>query len=61
MSFAHGVAGQRFFPTTFAIDDPFILGEFSLLYNSIKMNDEAGGPQVRTSSLDAGYSKTNTA
>jgi hypothetical protein len=56
-SFAHGVAGQRFFPTTFAVDDPFISDEFSLLYNSIKMNDEAGGPQVRTSSLDAGYSK----
>lgn len=56
-SFAHGVAGQRFFPTTFAVDDPFISDEFSLLYNSIKMNDQAGGPRVRTSSLDAGYSK----
>ena len=56
-SFAHGVAGQRFFPTTFAVDDPFISDEFSVLYNSMKMNDEAGGPQVRTTSLDIGYSK----
>jgi len=56
-SFAHGVAGQRFFPTTFAVDDPFISDEFPVLYNSIKMNDEAGGPRVQTSSLDVGYSK----
>jgi hypothetical protein len=56
-SFAHGVAGQRFFPTTFAVDDPFISDEFSVLYNSLKMNDEAGGPRVRASSLGVGYSK----
>lgn len=55
--YAHGVAGQRFFPTTFAVDDPFISDEFSVLYNSIKMNDEAGGPRIKTSSLDVGYSK----
>jgi hypothetical protein len=56
-SWAHGVAGQRFFPTTFAVDDPFISDEFSMLYNSIKMNDESGGPRIQTSSLDVGYSK----
>ncbi len=56
-SWAHGVAGQRFFPTTFAVDDPFISDEFSVLYNSIKMNDEAGGPRIQNSSLDVGYSK----
>ena len=56
-SWAHGVAGQRFFPTTFAVDDPFISDEFSVLYNSIKMNDEAGGQRIQTSSLDVGYSK----
>jgi hypothetical protein len=56
-SFAHGVAGQRFFPTTFAVDDPFISDEFSVLYNSMKMNDEAGGPRIQSSSLDVGYSK----
>ncbi len=57
IAFSHGVAGQRFFPTTFAVDDPFISDEFSVLYNSIKLNDEAGGPRVRTSSLDVAYSK----
>ena len=56
-SFAHGVAGQRFFPTTFAVDDPFVSDEFSVLFNSLKMDDQAGGPQVRTSSLDVGYAK----
>jgi hypothetical protein len=56
-SFAHGVAGQRFFPTTFAVDDPFISDEFSMLYNSITMNDEAGGPRIQTSTLDVAYSK----
>ena len=55
--FAHGVAGQRFFPTTFAVDDPFISDEFSVLYNSIKINDEAGGSRMQTSSLEVGYSK----
>ncbi len=55
-TYAHGVAGQRFFPTTFAVDDPFISDEFSLLYNSIKMND-AGGARIQTSSIDVGYSK----
>ncbi len=59
-SSAHGVAGQRFFPTTFAVDDPFISDEFSVLYNSIKMNDDAGGPRIQTSSVDVGYSKRVT-
>lgn len=56
-SFAHGVAGQRFFPTTFAVDDPFVSDEFSVLFNSLKMDDQAGGPQVRTSSFDVGFAK----
>lgn len=36
LSFAHGIAGKRFFPTTFAVDDPFISDEFSILINHIK-------------------------
>jgi hypothetical protein len=59
-SFAHGVAGQRFFPTTFAVDDPFISDEFSLLYNTIKQDDPAGGPRIRNSSLSTEYSKRLT-
>jgi len=54
---AHGVAGQRFFPTTFAVDDPFMNDELSLLVHSIEMHGEAGGPRVRTTSIDLGYSK----
>ncbi len=53
-SFAHGVAGQRFFPTTFAVDDPFIADEFSLLYNSLKPSTNASQPDT---SLDVAYSK----
>ncbi len=59
-SWAHGIAGQRFFPTTFAVDDPFVSDEFSLLYNRIRMNDTAGGPRIDTWSLDAAISKRIT-
>jgi hypothetical protein len=51
------VAGQRFFPTTFAVDDPFINDELSVLLHSSEMNGEAGGPRVRTTSLGVGFSK----
>ena len=55
---AHGVVGQRFFPTTFAVDDPFVNDELSLLGHSSVANAEAGGPRQRTTSLGVGYSKT---
>jgi hypothetical protein len=54
---AHGVAGQRFFPTTFAVDDPFMNDELSLLLHSREMSGEGGGPRVRTTSLGLGFSK----
>jgi hypothetical protein len=54
---AHGVAGQRFFPTTFAVEDPFISDELTLLFHTAEVNAEAGGPRVRTTSLALGYSK----
>ena len=53
-SFAHGVAGQRFFPTTFAVDDPFISDEFSVLYHSLKPSADVSQPDT---SLDVAYSK----
>jgi hypothetical protein len=56
-AFGHGVAGQRFFPTTFAVDDPFVSDEFSTLYNFLKVNDEESGTRVNSSSLDIAYSK----
>jgi len=27
LAFAHGIAGQRFFPPTLTIDDPFVADE----------------------------------
>jgi hypothetical protein len=51
LSWAHGFAGMRFFPTTFQVDDPFISDEFSILFNHIK------SPGVKTSEIDIGYSK----
>ena len=54
----HGVAGQRFFPTTFAVDDPFMNDEFSLLLHSASTNGQPGEPRVRTTSLGVGYAKT---
>lgn len=48
---AHGFAGQRFFPTTFQVDDPFISDEFSVLFNRIK------GPDAKTTEIDIDYSK----
>ncbi len=50
-SWAHGFAGQRFFPTTFQVDDPFISDEFSILLNRIK------APDAKTPEIDIDYSK----
>jgi hypothetical protein len=50
-SWAHGFAGQRFFPTTFQVDDPFISDEFSVLVNRVK------GPDAKTTEIDIDYSK----
>jgi hypothetical protein len=51
MSLAHGVAGKRFFPTTFEVDDPFISDEFSVLVNRNK------GTDAKTTEADIDYSK----
>jgi hypothetical protein len=50
-SWAHGFAGQRFFPTTFQVDDPFISDEFSILINRAK------GPDAKITEIDIDYSK----
>ena len=41
---AHGFAGQRFFPTTLAIDDPFVSDELSFLIRHIKEPGTGEGP-----------------
>jgi hypothetical protein len=50
-SWAHGFAGQRFFPTTLSVDDPFISDELSFIFNHIKEPDQ------QTDALSVGYSK----
>ena len=54
-SWAHGFAGKRFFPTTFAVEDPFVSDEFSLLFNHRKEDSE-----VKTTSLAVELSKRIT-
>jgi hypothetical protein len=53
-SWAHGFAGQRFFPTTFQVEDPFVSDEFSLLFSHIK------DPDAKTTAVDLEYSKRIT-
>src|SRR5262249_45350726 len=54
-AWAHGVVGNRFFPATLAIDDPFVADELSLpSVLHIK------GPDAKVTSLGAELSKTIT-
>ena len=54
LSLAHGFAGKRFFPTTFAVDDPFISDEFSVLINRIK---QPGDEPNRATEINIDWSK----
>jgi hypothetical protein len=51
---AHGIAGNRFFPTTFTVDDPFISDEFSVL---IHHNKQSGDPASKETDINIDYSK----
>jgi hypothetical protein len=53
-SSAHGIAGKRFFPTTFTVDDPFISDEFSVLIHHSK---QSGDPSSRETDINFDYSK----
>jgi hypothetical protein len=50
-SWAHGFAGQRFFPTTFQVEDPFVSDEFSILFSHIKE------PEGKNTEVEVEYSK----
>jgi hypothetical protein len=54
MASAHGIAGNRFFPTTFAVDDPFISDEFSIL---IHHNRQSGDPASKETDINIDVSK----
>lgn len=58
--FAHGIAGKRFFPTTLAVDDPFVNDEFSLTANHIKEPGEEDEPSIRATEVSAEWSKALT-
>jgi hypothetical protein len=58
LAMAHGLAGQRFFPATLAVDDPFVADELSFLTVSHrKMPGSEEGPPTRETDLSAEFSK----
>jgi hypothetical protein len=59
-TWAHGFAGKRFFPTTFAVEDPFVSDELSLLFNYIKEPGEGDEPPAKSTEFSLEYSKRIT-
>jgi hypothetical protein len=59
-SSAHGLAGKRFFPTTLAVEDPFVSDELSFLLNYIKEPGEGDEGSVKTTELSLDYAKRIT-
>jgi hypothetical protein len=55
---AHGLAGQRFFPSTLTIDDPFVSDELSLpTFLHIKQPGEGETPPSQLTSISGEFSK----
>jgi hypothetical protein len=55
---AHGVIGQRFFPATLAIDDPFVADELSLpTLQTLKRQATSEEPRTRETDISAELSK----
>jgi hypothetical protein len=46
LSWSHGYAGKRFFPSTLSVDDPFISDEFSLLFGYLKDEEDEQNYQL---------------
>lgn len=59
-SWAHGFAGKRFFPTTFAVEDPFVSDELSFLVSHIKEPAAGEEPPAKSTELSLEYSKRIT-
>jgi hypothetical protein len=57
---AHGFAGKRFFPTTLAIDDPFVSDELSFLFSYSKESGDEEEPPTGATELSAEYAKRLT-
>lgn len=56
---AHGFAGQRFFPATLTIDDPFVADEGDILFGHSRTLNDAGG-DVTTDSTSLEFAKRIT-
>jgi hypothetical protein len=56
---AHGFAGQRFFPATLTIDDPFVADEGDILFGQSRTPNDAGG-NVTTNSTAVEFAKRVT-
>jgi hypothetical protein len=60
-AFAHGFAGQRFFPATLATEDPFVADELSLpTYSSVKTPASDDEPAGREQSFEIEWAKRIT-
>jgi hypothetical protein len=57
---AHGFAGERFFPTTLAIDDPFVSDELSFLFRHIKEPGKGEESPTVSTEIAAEYTKRLT-
>jgi len=58
---AHGLIGQRFFPATLAIDDPFVADELSLpTVFHIKLRGSGDTPPTKETDLSGEFSKRLT-
>jgi len=57
-AYAHGVAGDRFFPSTIATDDPFVADELSL--PTVAHFKTADDPSARETDISAEWSKRLT-
>ena len=60
-TFAHGLAGKRFFPATLATDDPFVADELSLpTFGSRKLPASGEDPATRETTFSVDVSKRVT-
>lgn len=57
---AHGITGKRFFPTTLAIEDPFVSDELSFVVSHIKELGEGEEGPARSTEVSFEYSKRIT-
>lgn len=56
----HGFAGQRFFPATLAVEDPFMADEFGFVIGHIKEPGKDGEPANLSTELEAEWAKRIT-